>query len=117
MVLTVDLTSGGVSLHDHDDFSRCSVRAAPVYPGEAGALGAVAAALSLHDAGRVGPEGDVLIPVASLRRLAGESAARGQMELGPDWDAGFDAMVAYAATKGWIAEDGAIRSHIEWGEY
>jgi hypothetical protein len=33
----------------------------------------------------------------------------------PDWLAGFEAMVAFAKSKGWVrAADGAIRAHIEY---
>ena len=31
----------------------------------------------------------------------------------PDWRSQFDAMIAYATSKGWVGADGAIRAHIE----
>lgn len=30
----------------------------------------------------------------------------------PEWQAGFDAMIAFAAKKGWM-RDGAVRAHVE----
>ncbi len=33
-----------------------------------------------------------------------------------EWDAKFDAMVQYAASKGWLDEQGRVRAHITWGE-
>jgi hypothetical protein len=44
----------------------------------------------------------------ALRSMAGERADD------PDWAAGLAKMVAYAESKGWVREDGAIRAHIEW---
>lgn len=33
-----------------------------------------------------------------------------------EWDAQFDAMIQYAAGKGWLDEQGRVRAHITWGE-
>ena len=42
-----------------------------------------------------------------------QSLARNLAEpLPPGWDEQFDAMVAYAAGKGWTDADGALRGHI-----
>ncbi|MDX5356964.1 MAG: flavin reductase family protein [Rhodobacterales bacterium] len=34
----------------------------------------------------------------------------------PGWDAGFDAMIAYAAKAGWVDDAGAVRAHITWSD-
>jgi hypothetical protein len=54
---------------------------------------------------RSGP-GHVWVPIALLRELAGDART-------PAWDEQLDAMVAYAAGKGWLDEDlGAVRAHV-----
>ncbi len=117
MELVVDLSSGAVSLRDGDEMGRFSLqvlRREAADGGENGALGALAAALSVHDAGTVQPGGDVAIAPASVRRLASEAASQGGRSLDGKWDAGFAAMLEYAATAGWITDDGSIRVHVEW---
>jgi hypothetical protein len=117
MELVVDLATGAVELHDGDEMGRFSLQALRQEAGDGGdngALGALAAALSVHDAGTVEPNGDVVVPVAVVRRLAGEAAdARGHA-LDADWEARFAAMLDYAAGAGWITDDGSIRAHVEW---
>jgi hypothetical protein len=50
---------------------------------------------------------EALVDVDAVRRLA-------VGRVGPGWEGDFAAMLDYAATKGWIADDGrAIRAHIE----
>ena len=117
MVLVVDLSTGDVSMRDADNFRQFSVVAIPQWDGDGednGALGAIAAALSVHDIGSVDPSGDVLVSVEAVTRLAAESAAATGVPLGPGWATGFAGMLEYAATKGWIADDGSIRAHVEW---
>ncbi len=117
MVLVVDLTAASVTLADPRDLQRFSVRVLPSGPGdsrESGALGALAAALSVHHTGRVEPGGDALILPDAVRRLARTDGPDGSPGVDATWEAGFGDMLAYAGTKGWIAEDGAIRAHVEW---
>lgn len=68
-------------------------------------LGAV---LAEHDAGELLPGAShVMVPVATLRRLAAGRVPEG-------WDDDFEGMLAYAGTKGWLSEDGqAVRAHLE----
>ena len=118
MELVVDLGTGGVMLRGREDMQHFSVQAVPERPGDgpaAGALGALAAALSVHAAGTVGPEGDVLIPPDAVRRLAVDAAREDGTSLDPGWETKFIGMVDYAASKGWVDEDGSLRAHIEWG--
>ncbi len=118
MELVVDLSTGGVMLRAQEDLQRFSVHALPLRPGDGpaqGALGALAAALSVHALGTVGPDGDVSVPTAALRRLALEAAGQAGASLDPEWDTEFSGMVEYAATRGWTSEDGSLRAHVEWG--
>lgn len=49
----------------------------------------------------------VMVPVATIRRMAGD-------RVGPGWDDDLAGMLAYAARKGWTSEDGSrVRAHIE----
>jgi hypothetical protein len=117
MELVVDLSTGGVTLDDHEEMTRFAVRAVPADGEDAaasGALGALAAALSLHDAGTVDPGGDVFVPTAAIERLAGQAATASGRPLGPEWRAGLTGMLEFAATHGWVTEDGAVRAHVEW---
>jgi hypothetical protein len=117
MKLEVDLSTGAVVLRDGDEMEHFSVRAIRHQAGdggENGALGALAAALSVHDAGIVEPGGDILVAVAAVKQLAVEAAAGQGRTVGPEWDTGFASMLEYAATHGWLAEDGSIRAHVEW---
>lgn len=58
-------------------------------------------------AGRL--EGDhAWITVDSVRRMAAG-------HVGPQWDADFEGMLAFAASKGWLDEaGGSIQAHVEW---
>jgi hypothetical protein len=51
---------------------------------------------------------DSYVSRAVLEDLAGERAAD------PDWRRQLEAMLAYAGSKGWLREDGAIQAHVEW---
>jgi hypothetical protein len=61
--------------------------------------------------GQVGTRDDdgehVWLRISELRRLAGEGQP-------PEWGDGFDAMIGYAASKGWLDADGAsVRVHVD----
>ena len=48
---------------------------------------------------------------AGYRIAPGDAAGRG----GPDWEAGFSAMLDYAERKGWTdTSREAVRAHVEW---
>jgi hypothetical protein len=66
----------------------------------------LSSALEAAGVGRM--DGDeALIEVDAVRRMA-------DRRVGPGWDGDFAAMLDYAATKGWIADDGrSIRAHVE----
>ncbi|MGH9080944.1 MAG: hypothetical protein ACRDYE_12895 [Acidimicrobiales bacterium] len=112
----VDLSTGSVSLGEPDDLERLSVLVLPTEPedrGDAAALGAVAAALSVHDAGTVDPDGNVFIPIEAVKRLV-QGAARDQGLPDAGWEPRFTAMVEQASTRGWVTDAGTIRAHIDW---
>jgi hypothetical protein len=117
MELVVDLSTGGVTMRDANDLKRFSVAAVPQRDGdgeENGAFEAMASALSVHHVGTIEASGDVLVSVEAVRRLATESAFTTGSTLDAEWDTGLAGMLEYAATQGWIAEDGSIRAHVEW---
>lgn len=118
MRVVVDLSSGSVSMEDPSDLERFSVLVLPAVPGDptdAAALGAVAAALSVHDAGIIDPEGNAFIPVDSVRRMAEEAARASGGRLEAEWEPRFIAMIEEASERGWVTDEGALRAHIEWG--
>jgi hypothetical protein len=87
--------SPAVGLTEPDEFTRLHVEA----PADlsAGALGSVLAA---GQAGELSEDGEsVLLSVEWLRS-------------GTDDTAGFDAMIAYAATKGWLPRPDVVQAHI-----
>jgi hypothetical protein len=49
----------------------------------------------------------VTIAVGTLRDLAGDTARD------PEWAQGFAGMIAYATSKGWVDDAGAVRMHVE----
>lgn len=52
---------------------------------------------------------------AWVRAGAVRALAHGRVD--GDWDDGFDAMLGYAASKGWLSDDGSeIQAHVEWPE-
>jgi len=117
MDVVVDLVTAGVALHQPEVLTSFAVRVLPGQEGDGAgteALGAVAAALSVHDAGWIDPAGVAFIPTESVRRLAALAAEAAGQPLGDAWDDNFAAMLEYAATLGWISEGGAIQAHIEW---
>ena len=98
--MIVDLTSGQPVLRDPDDLERLHVLA----------TAAVDVGRVLRDSGLGSQEseGRVLLDIARLRAAALAQASD------PSWPAGWDAMVAYAASKGWLADDGAaLVAHVE----
>ena len=106
MFVQVDVTPMPpvVSLEEPDDTKRFHLT---VVGGDADSYALVFAALIDAAAGRL--EGDdAWITVDAVRRMA-----RGHV--GPEWDVDFDAMLAFATSKGWLDEHGnAIRAHVEW---
>ena len=99
IVIAADRT---VSIEEADVFTAFDVQAADTEP--------AAVLEALGSDGAAAPEDDhVFVTVDGVRRLAEWSLGG----LDPDWEAGFAAMVEFAATKGWMnADRSAIRAHI-----
>lgn len=58
--------------------------------------------------GRLADRDTAWIRAEAVRALAAGRVADG-------WDAGFEAMLRYAAGKGWLSDDGTeIQAHVEW---
>src|ERR1700681_1042605 len=74
-----------------------------------GDAGTLDGALRAGSGGTVDGDGEAVVDVAAVRRLAAGS-------VGATWDDDFAAMLDYARSKGWLSDDGgAIRAHVEWG--
>ncbi len=101
MVIDVDVQAEppAVALEDPEDCKAFSVRVRGDRAGLAGAL---------ESAGVGRMDGDeALVEVDAVRRMA---AGR----VGDGWEGDFAAMLDYAGSKGWIADDGrSIRAHVE----
>jgi hypothetical protein len=106
MQVVVDLRAEPVAvvLEDPADCGRFHVAVRGT--GDAGALDR---ALRSDSVGSLDGDGEALVLVDAVRRLAAGS-------VGDSWDDDFAAMLGYAGSKGWLSEDGAeIRAHVEWG--
>lgn len=110
MELVVDLTAVTVVLADAEDLHRLAVRvreprtASPDVIEDVHRLTDV---LVAAHAGRAGPDGDVLVDPAALR-----FHAAGQV--GEGWDERFAAMLDFAATRGWLDDEGFLHAHVVW---
>lgn len=98
------ISADAVELVDPQDVTAFSVRCPPDLSD-----GDLAASAERAGLGEVLGSGHVLVPVATIRRMAGD-------RVGPGWDDDLAGMLAYAARKGWTSEDGTrVRAHIERG--
>jgi len=98
MIVEIDLNDGA-TLTEPAVFTAFHATAAT---GDASLVGA-----AMGPAGHAAGDGHVWVSIQWLRDTAGDAD-------GPEWAEGFDAMVSFAASKGWL--DGAethIRAHIE----
>jgi hypothetical protein len=91
-----------VTLHEPEDFK--AFKLTTLGSGEASAVDRALGAL-----GSVDDDGThAWLKLDAVRTLAGELADSAS------WSDGFDGMVAYAGSKGWLSPDGdAIRAHLE----
>ena len=106
MHVVVDMTTdpATVGLEDAGDCGRFHVTVRGDGDGTA-----LDRALRSDDVGEVDGDGEALVRVAAVRRLAAGS-------VGASWEEDFAAMLEYARSKGWLSDDGtSIRAHVEWG--
>jgi hypothetical protein len=105
MYVQTDLSSSPAAsvLHEPDDFRslkvvlRSSARTSRRFPLELGRIGWLDA------------DGNAFLAIDELKRLAGNRAHDDK------WLAGFESMVEYARSKGWVGVDGAaLQAHCEW---
>jgi hypothetical protein len=102
VVADLTVTPATVTLADPDDLKSFKVLARAPSPEPEGL------AAALEGVGRL-EGGDAFIDAEAVRRLAGNRAKD------PEWSEGFDGMLAYARSKGWMDESGtAIQAHVEW---
>ena len=105
VVIDLNATPPGVALADPDDLGSFKVLA------EAAAPDTAALARALEGVGAMSPDGHAFISVDAVRLLAGDRAGD------PEWSSGFEKMLAYAGSKGWMNEAGdAIQAHVEWAK-
>jgi len=103
--MIIAVTRAGVALRDADDLKKFAVSS------ELGSAD-VAAILTETGWGRASDEeGHVAVSVAAVRNAA---AAAGHAS--EEWDDGFERMLAYAATKGWLVDPDHILAHVEGSE-
>lgn len=88
------------TLADPTNFRELSI----VVPGSATATGVTDALATI---GRLEGDDHVFVDQALLIKLAGPLADD------PEWRRSFDGMIAYASSHGWVADDGAVRVHVE----
>lgn len=100
--MLIQITGDSVGLVDPQDCGSLSVRNADGLTDDELAARAAAAGL-----GELLASGHLMVPVATLRALAGD-------RVGPGWEDDLAAMLAYAAGRGWTSADGQrVRAHIE----
>ncbi|MBI2168912.1 MAG: hypothetical protein HYU28_05350 [Actinobacteria bacterium] len=98
MVVTIE--GDAVRLDEPEDFNGFKVVV------EQGTENQVMQALA--HVGRMVDRDTAFIRVDAVRAMA-------EGRVGDGWDYGFDAMVAYASSKGWMSDDQSeIQAHIEW---
>jgi hypothetical protein len=98
----LQVTTDSLTVEEPDDCRSLAVRV------RSGAIARLADALAADGLGRPSDDDHVELVLDRLR----ERAAAGPV--GPGWAERWDAMIAYATTKGWVSADGTtVRAHIE----
>jgi hypothetical protein len=105
MEITVELAAGQarVALVNPDDFARFSLKVISSGPVDRQVL-----ADALEGVAWLDPDTThAFVEPEALRQLAGERTRNSE------WCTGLERMIAYADSKGWTSQSGAIRVHIE----
>lgn len=97
----VEVSSDGARVREPETLTSLSVRTAA-------GLGPAAVAAALAGLGLLDGE-HAWLGIEALRRAAGAAVPDGARAA---WETGFDGMIAFATSKGWVA-DGAVRAHLE----
>jgi hypothetical protein len=97
VIVVVDGGTGQVAMDDAENLRGLSVELRSCAAGQADTL--------LGDLGRVDGE-HVWLDIALLKALSPKAGE-------PEWAAGFDGVMGYAQSKGWIDETGTrVRAHV-----
>jgi hypothetical protein len=96
--MIVDVTASGVSLRDVRVFGDFHVEVGPEVD--------LAEALTVAGAGRPAGDGDVFVSTAWVRAFMAELEDDDE-----EWQTGFEAMLGFARSQGWVDGDG-IRAHV-----
>jgi hypothetical protein len=99
--IILDMGGEAATLAEPDDFQAFAAVASG--PADADRL-----AVAARTVGRPVAASHVLVDVAALRAMEGARPADAA------WAEGLDGMLAFAASKGWTDEGGAVRAHVEW---
>ena len=98
--MIIDVTASGVSLRDVRVFDDFHVELADGVD--------LAEALTVAGAGRPIGDGDIFVSTAWIRRVMSEREDDDE-----EWQTGFEGMLGYARSRGWITEDGdGFRAHV-----
>ncbi len=115
MHLLVDLATGSVAVDEWQTLTSLAVLVADADGASAsGSEERLTSVLAGVGAARSVQDGDALLPPTLLTDLAADAARADGQPLDVAWGEQFAGMLAYAGTKGWIEDDGAIRAHVEW---
>ncbi len=110
-MIRVDLAADPpvVRLDDPEDCQRFQVTVAGGVGGGVAASSSLARVIARSGMARLDEDGShAWVLVSALRR-----AANGRV--GTEWPEAFEAMLGYAASKGWLSPSGEeIRAHVEW---
>jgi hypothetical protein len=102
MYVELDIAAGRCQVHEAEDLKRFSVHATEhAAPEEL--------SRTLGSFGELAADDHAWINIDALRAESGRADD-------PEWAAGFDGMIAYATSKGWVDETGErVRAHLEFG--
>jgi hypothetical protein len=102
LIINLDVDPAEPQLVDADVFDALKVTVTGGDASDAGLASALATVGTLEAGGE-----NAFLEVEALAGLAGSRAAD------PEWRAGFDRMVSYAAEHGWVDGEGRVQAHVE----
>jgi|SRR5580704_14773770 hypothetical protein len=101
MYVKLDIAAGRCQVHEAEDLKRFSVRATERADPEE-------LSRALGSFGQLATDDHAWINIDALRAESGHADDL-------EWAAGFDGMIAYATSKGWVDESGErVRAHLEF---
>lgn len=97
----IDVSDSGVKLENPAEFTRFEVVSTLDRD-------RTNSALQSAGVGALREDDHVAVPQSYLRDAAGSAAEE------PGWSDGFEKMLGYAQSKGWVTESGDVLAHVEW---